>query len=400
MKEGFSYDGIWSSKSKGDPVANVKHAKYDFAVAYPPPETLPLYALADALRKEIDARADEVSKEMAYYPDRLGHLGLRDFTVQKLERERGFTETPDRVVLTAGSGEAISLLIQALIDPGDTVVTEEYVYLGTLNQLRFFGATPVTTPIDVNGIVPDKLDAVLSNLKTNGTPPKFIYTIPEHQNPTGSTLPVERKKQILNVAHKFGIPIIEDECYVDLRFEGKAEPSFRSLDDSGMVIHVGSFSKLIAPGLRLGFFTATDEVINRALSFKHGSGPNQFVAYAVNGFLRGAIEEHRNTYNPLLKAKRDAMIKGLEDHFGDSNALWSKPEGGCYLWLEMPPEKDISSVRDDVFAEGVGYIAGVNFSPDGHGKNCARLCFAFESVEKNYAGIACLAEIFKSRGLL
>jgi len=152
---------------------------------------------------------------------------------------------------------------------------------------------------------------------------------------------------------------MEDECYFDLRFEGKAEPAFRAMDDSGIVMHVASFSKLIAPGLRMGYFTASPDLTRRALSFKHGSGPNQFAAYAINGFLKENLDKHRNTFNPLLKEKRDAMDKALTDHFGGIGAKWSKPQGGCYTWLTMPEGKDISAIRDQVFdgGVGVGFIA-------------------------------------------
>jgi 2-aminoadipate transaminase len=306
----------------------------------------------------------------------------------------------DEVVLTAGSGEANGLVIQALVNPGEAVIVEQYVYGGTLNQLRRFEADVVGTPIDDKGIIPEAMDELMGKLEREGRKPKLIYTIPEHQNPTGSTLPEDRKRKILEIAHRRGVPILEDECYVDLRFEGERQPAFRTMDDSGIVIHVASFSKLIAPGLRMGFFTGTEEVRRRALSMKQGSGPNQFAAYAIDGFLRSDMDSHRDSANPLLKKKRDAMAKGLSEFFGSSGAKWSKPEGGCYSWLTMPEGTDISAVRDKVFEGGVGYLAGTSFAPNGDGQNCARLCFAFESPEKNYEGIKVLSQLFKQSGVM
>ena len=400
MNYKFSYENIWSAKSKDTPLSHVRHAKYDFAVAYPPPETQPLDGLINSLQLEIDTRGDEMEREMAYYPHRFGYEPLRELTVKKMYADRGFKVNADEVVLTAGSGEAIALLIQAMVDPDDTVIVEEFAYLGTLNQIYMFGANPLPTAVDEYGLIPDHLENLLENLQEKGKRPKFIYTIPELQNPTGSTLPKSRRIKILDIAHKFGVPILEDDCYVDLRFEGERQPAFRALDDSGIVIYVASFSKLLSPGLRLGFFTGTSEVIERAMSLKHGSGPNQFAAYAVNGFLRQHMETHISSFSPLLKKKRDAMNESLHDHFGSAGAKWSKPEGGCYTWLTMVDGADIASIRDEVFESGVGYISGNNFSPTGNGRNCARLCFAFESPEKNYEGIKLLANLFREHGVM
>lgn len=396
----FSYEGSFSERSQDTPINVVQHAEYDFAVAYPAPETSPMDGLIQALQTTMDARGDEVARDMAYYPQPAGSPELREFTAWKLEKDRGFKVGIEDVLLTAGSGEAIGLAIQALTNPGDTVITEWYVYGGTFTQLQKFGNTVVGTPCDDDGIIPEALDELIVDLTAKGDKPKLIYTIPENQNPMGSTLPADRRRAILNIAHRHGIPILEDECYVDLRFEGEMQPAFRTLDDSGIVIHVASYSKLLAPGLRLGYVTAAPEVLRRASSCKVGSGPNQFAAYAIEGFLRQSLDEHRARFNPLLKSKRDAMDKALTEGFSDCGAKWSRPQGGCYTWLTMPEGTDISAVRDEVFADGVGYLGGPNFAPNGDGQNCARLCFAFESPQKNYDGITRLAELFGKRGLM
>ena len=396
----FSYDGLFSERSQDTPINVVKHAEFDFAVAYPAPETSPMDGLVQALQTTMDARGDEVARDMAYYPQPAGSPELREFTAWKLEKDRGFKVGIDDILLTSGSGEAIGLAIQALTNPGDTVITEWFVYGGTFSQLLRFGNTVIGTPVDDQGIIPEALDELVCDLTSKGQKPKMIYTIPENQNPTGSTLPADRREAILEIAHRHGIPILEDECYVDLRFEGDVQPAFRTLDDSGIVIHVASFSKLLAPGLRLGYVSAAPEVLRRASSCKVGSGPNQFAAYAIEGFLRQNLDDHRARFNPLLKEKRDAMDRALTEHFTDCGAKWSRPQGGCYTWLTMPEGTDIAAVRDDVFEEGVGYLAGPAFAPNGDGTNCARLCFAFESPQKNYDGITRLAELFGKRGLI
>ncbi len=392
----FNFDNLWSEKSTDADRLLTQHAKYDFAVAYPPFEAVPMYGLIDGLKSKVDANLEKVSIEMAYYPHVQGDESLREFTANKIKNDRGIRANKESIVLCNGSGEANGLVIQALIDPGDYVITEQFVYMGTTKQLTFYEANTVGSPIDDQGLIPEKLEETILNIKSqHGVMPKMLYTIPEHQNPTGSTLPKSRKLEILDICHKYGIPILEDDCYVDNRFEGDPEPAFATLDDSGMVIYVGSFSKLIAPGLRMGFFTASDEVIDRALSVKVGSGPNQFTAYAIDGFLRSNLESQKSTYDKILKDKKESMEKGLVDFFSNTSAKWSSPKGGCYTWIEMTDGANLTEVRDEVFSRGVGYIAGDMFAPNGDGQNMARLCFSFEPVEKNYEGIKELASILK-----
>lgn len=396
----FTYDNLYSENSEEAPARTVAHAKYDFAVAYPAPETLPMYGLIDALKAKVDSDGEQVAREMAYYPHALGSVELREFTSDKLKADRNIDVDPDGIVLTAGSGEAIALLIQAITDPGDVVLTEEFVYGGTLTQLRKFKADVVGAPIDEQGLIPEALEETIVRLTAEGRKPKWLYTIAENQNPTGSTLPDSRRREILEICHKYGMPIMEDDCYIDLRFDGEAQSSFRALDDSGIVIHVASYSKLIAPGLRMGYFVASPELTQRALSFKHGSGPNQFAAYAITGFLKEGLQKHRDTFNPVLKEKSDSMQKGFADHFAGTGATLSKPQGGCYAWLTMPEGTDITTIRDEVFEAGVGYLAGPSFAPNGDGQNMARLCFAFETPEKNYDGMALLAQLFRKHGVM
>jgi 2-aminoadipate transaminase len=392
----FNFDNLWSEKSTDADRLLTQHAKYDFAVAYPPFEAVPMYGLIDGLKSKVDADLEKVSIEMAYYPHVQGDESLREFTANKIKNDRGIRANKESIVLCNGSGEANGLVIQALIDPGDYVITEQFVYMGTTKQLTFYEANTVGSPIDDQGLIPEKLEETILNIKSqHGVMPKMLYTIPEHQNPTGSTLPKSRKLEILDICHKYGIPILEDDCYVDNRFEGDPEPAFATLDDSGMVIYVGSFSKLIAPGLRMGFFTASDEVIDRALSVKVGSGPNQFTAYAIDGFLRNNLESQKSTYDKILKDKKESMEKGLVDFFSNTSAKWSSPKGGCYTWIEMTDGANLTEVRDEVFSRGVGYIAGDMFAPNGDGQNMARLCFSFEPIEKNYEGIKELASILK-----
>ena len=391
----FSYDGLYSETSV--PVARgvSRHAKYDFAVAYPDPDTLPLEGLADSLRVALEREG----KGLAIYPVAAGLPSLREWVVEKLARDRNMTVGVDDIVLTSGSGEAISMLIAALTNPGDVLLTEEYVYLGTLRTMRRFGADVRSVKCDDEGIIPEDLESTLAAVEAEGKRVKFLYTIPMFQNPLGWTMTLERKNRTLEITGKYGVPVLEDDCYVDLRFEGEDVTSMHSLDDTGRVLYVGSFSKIVAPGVRLGYMVAPQEVIQRAMSFKGGGGVNQFAALAVQEYAKGNMDAHIDEQNQALRVKRDAMLSALGENFGDA-AQWSKPEGGLYVWLEMPEDVDLAAFQEQAFDEGVGYYNGTMFSPEGRGANCARLCFGHPTADHVAEGVAELARIFERHGLL
>ena len=351
----FSYEGLFARDVPATMSAPNRHAKYDFAVAYPDPESLPLAGLLEALKEALEREG----RDLAYYPDPAGLPGLRQLVAEKLVRDRNMVVVPDDIVLTAGSGEAISMLIQALTDPGDVVLTEEYLYLGTLRQLRRFGAHVVGLPCDDQGIVPEELESVLRRLTGQGKRVKYLYTIPTFQNPLGWTMTLERRRMVLDITREFGVPVFEDDCYVDLRFGGEDVTSFHSLDDTGQVMYVGSFSKVIAPGMRMGYLVAPPQVLQRAMSFKGGGGVNQFAALAIEEFLKQSMYRHISEQNEALRVKRDAMLSSLGENFGGA-ATWSTPEGGLYIWLKLPEGTDLAGLQEQAFAEGVGYYSGPN----------------------------------------
>ena len=254
--------------------------------------------------------------------------------------------------------------------------------------------------MDDDGIIPEELDKLIQNLVDEGKKIKYLYTIPEFQNPTGSTMPLQRRKEVLEVLKKYNLPLLEDDCYVDLRFEGQTQPSYKSLDQEGSVIYVASFSKLIAPGLRMGYVNAPIEVMKR-LNYLKTSGPSQFVSLAIENFLKKEMDSHIQKITSLLREKRDAMVSSLGENFGGLDIKWTIPEGGCYLWITFPENVDMDSLQQYCFDEGVGYLSGIKFSPKGDsGHNSARLCFAYESPEKNREGINKFAEILRQKKVI
>ncbi len=391
----FNYNSLYSQLSVPVVRGENRHAKYDFAVAYPDPETLPLEGLADSLKVALEREG----KDLALYPVAAGLPSLREWVAEKLARDRNMNVGVDDIVLTSGSGEAISMLIAALTDPGDVLLTEEYVYLGTLRAMRRFGADVRSVKCDDEGLIPEDLESTLATVAAEGKKVKFLYTIPAFQNPLGWTMSLERRVKTLEITGKYGVPVLEDDCYVDLRFEGEDVTSMHSMDDSGRVLYVGSFSKIVAPGVRLGYMVAPQEVIQRAMSFKGGGGVNQFAALAVQEFAKDSMYSHIQEQNDSLRVKRDAMLAALGENFGDA-AQWSKPEGGLYVWLEMPEDIDLAAFQEQSFNEGVGYYNGTMFSPEGRGANCARLCFGHPTAETVSEGVAEMARIFERHGVL
>ncbi len=391
----FSYEGLFAKNAPVGVKTSFRRPKYDFAVAYPDPDTLPLEGLANAMRTALERDG----KELAYYPDYVGLLSLRELVAEKLVRDRNMKVTAEDVVLTSGSGEAIAMIIQSLTDPGDVALTEEYLYLGTLRQLRRYGADVVGVKCDDQGMVPEELELTLTRLAAEGKRVKYLYTIPTFQNPLGWTMTLERRKRVLEITRQHGIPIFEDDCYVDLRFSGEDVTSIHSLDDSGQVIYVGSFSKVIAPGVRMGYMVAPEEVTLRAMSFKGGGGTNQLAAMAIEEYLKHDMYQHIDEQNQSLLVKRDAMLASLGENFGDS-ATWATPEGGLCIWLELPEGTDLAAIQEQSFAEGVGFYNGTQFSPEGKGTNCARLCYGHPSPQTVYDGVAELARILERHGVL
>ena len=389
----FNYDSLFAERAPITTRGANRHARYDFAVAYPDPDTLPLTGLADALRVALEREG----RDLAYYPVSAGYLPLRELVAEKLRRDRQMDVSPDDIVLTSGSGEAINMLIQALTNPGDVLLTEEYVYLGTMRQMRLWGANVVGVKCDDEGIIPEALDETIRAQTAAGRRVKFLYSIPTFQNPLGWTMTLERRRRTLEVCANHGVPVLEDDCYVDLRFEGDDVTSMSSMDDSGQVLYVGSMSKIIAPGVRMGYMVAPEAVRQRALSFKSG-GVNQFAALAINEYLRSEMYEHIDEENQALRVKRDAMLAALGEHFGN-RAQWSRPEGGLYVWLTMPEGTDLAGFQAQSFREGVGYYNGTMFSPEGNGANMARLCFGHPTAETVSDGIAELAAIFERNGI-
>ena len=294
---------------------------------------------------------------------------------------------------------ALAIFTQLLSNPGDTLITEEFTYPGTLSVMRNLKANIVGVSGDEEGMRPDVLDETIRNLKSKGIHPKFVYTIPSFQNPTGTDMSVQRRHDILAVAQNHGVPIFEDDAYEDLRFEGDRTPSIHSYDDTKMTLYCGTFSKIIAPGMRIAYLVVPPELISQTNFLNWGRPTSHFAALATYYYLRDHMDEHVAEVNDILLAKRDTMIGALGE-FMDPKVVYNRPAGGMYLWAQLPEGISVASVAGKARERGVAYLPGPNFSPTGEGENYLRLCFGYADHEGIRDGIALLSQIFTEEGLL
>lgn len=396
--ETVNYVRLWA-RSAPDPVdfSTVwTPPRYDFTAGIPDPNLLPLsdleQAASEALRQE--------GKDLAHYPPGQGHPGLQDIVAKKFSVDQGISTPADRVLITNGAMHAISLVAEVLLDPGDLVVTEEFTFAWSLRVFERFGARPFTVETDENGMVPEALDHALGALRQKRLRPKIIYTIPTFHNPLGLEVPLERRQQILDVASRHGVPILEDDVYGDLRFEGEPIPAIAALDrGKGNVLYVGSFSKIVAPGMRLGYLLAPPQVMGRLLACKLDAGTSAFSSMILYHYLKNQRGDHLEEVRLALRAKRDALLGALEEGLGN-RARWSHPRGGMFLWLRLPQWVNTYTLRDKAENVGVSYVPGIYFSPYGKGENCLRLSFGYASRDDIHEGIKKLTDVLRAEGVL
>lgn len=309
--------------------------------------------------------------------------------------EVGVRVKADDLVITTGAQQALDLLAKIFIDPGDVIITEGPTYLGALQAFSAYQPKIVCIPMDDEGMRTDLLAAELVRLGPQGA--KFIYTIPNFQNPAGVTLSPARRRHLLELARQYDIPVIEDDPYGRLRFEGGHALPLRALDDD--VIYLGTFSKIFAPGLRLGWTIAPKPILAKFVLAKQaadlcGSAFAQTTAerYFADPRWRKVLQDLTRAY----AERRDAMIAALEQHF-PPEARWTVPAGGFFVWVETPSFLDLKSILAEAVERGVTYVPGDAFFPDGRGRNCMRLAFCYVEPERIREGIQRLAEVLEDR---
>ena len=374
-----------------------------FAGGLPAPEVFPV--------KEFEAATQQVLAEHGsralQYGTTEGYGPLREYIVRRMSRY-GIEAEPENVLITSGSQQALDLIGKILINPGDLILTEQPTYVGAIQAWRAYQAEFATVPIDDEGLRTDLLEEALC------AGPKFMYILPNFQNPAGVTLSLKRRMKLLEIADRYGIPIIEDDPYGQLRYEGDHLPSLVALDAQklngrgvsgngmgffrGNVIYLSTFSKTLAPGLRLGWVVAPKEVIKRCVMGKQGMDLHtstfvQMVAYEV--IKDGFLDEHVRHIRRVYRERRDVMLAAMERYF-PPEVHWTIPAGGLFLWITLPESLNTTQLLEKAVENKVAYVPGSAFDPAGDSLNTARLNFSNARPENIELGIKRLGQVFET----
>jgi 2-aminoadipate transaminase len=367
-------------------------AKFNFTGGNNDPDEIPLDGLMAAAQSVLKREGRTLST-YGLNSGPQGYRPLREFLSQKLKRDAGMICSADDILIVSGSLQALDLANGALLARGDTVIVEQDNYQGTLTRLARLGVHAVGIPLDRDGMRMDVLAAALAELKSRGVRPKFIYTIPTVQNPTGTILSEERRREMLRLADEYGVPIVEDDCYSDLIWSGERPPSLHAMSKSDNVIHIGSFSKSIAPALRVGFMVAPWQVMARMLALKTDAGSGALEQMVLAEYCAPHFTEHVPELRKGLRKKLETLLEALNEQFGTA-AEFDDPKGGIFLWVKLPDNVDAMQLYQAALKEGVAINPGPDWSTDkAHSRSRLRLCFASPSHDEIRQGIAVLAEV-------
>ena len=375
------------------------HPRYNFIGGHSDPDMVPTEGFIESAERVF--RGDPRNISMYNFSGGpQGILPLREFLVEKLGQHRGINTTIDDVLITSGSGQGIELINEILLEEGDTAIVEAFSFSGALGNLRRRKVNIVGIDVDEDGMRMDQLAQALEDLRERGVRPKYIYTIPTLQNPTGTVLTMERRFRMLELSEEYGVPIFEDECYADLIFEGEYENAIRSLDDSNRVLHIGSFSKTLGPGTRLGYVVASWDVMSRLLSRKNDAGTGVMDQMIVGDYFTHHYEDHILEVRSALQRKCDVLSSALRESFGPS-VEFEAPRGGMYLWVKLPDGVDSRDLEGPALREGIAFNPGPDWSADPDAAaGYIRLCFALPSEAEIREGVEKLADVFRREGAI
>jgi 2-aminoadipate transaminase len=366
--------------------------KYNFTGGNNDGDAIPL----DGLIQAANAVMTREGRSLATYGLANGPQGyrrLRDFLVGKLKRDAGIACAADDILVTSGSLQALDLVNATLLSRGDTVLFEQESYEGSINRMKRMGVNMVGIPLDRDGMRTDAVAAALANLKSRGIRAKYIYTIPTVQNPTGTIMPEARRVELLRLSAEYGVPIFEDDCYADLIWDHKRPPAIYAMSEHGGVIHIGSFSKSIAPALRVGYIVAPWEFMSRTLALKTDAGSGALEQMVLAEYCAPHFTEHVPELTRALRKKLDTLMESLNEQFGTA-AEFEEPKGGIFLWVKLPDHVDTMKLYQPALAAGVAINPGPQWSTDAAYSKCRmRLCFASPTHDEIRKGVAVLAEV-------
>ena len=383
-----AFESLLSSRAKvgwGVPVATPRPSMtvlYEFGGGYPDPASFPYEGM-------IEATADMLRAEGAAamtYGEPQGYRGLRELICHKYELFEKMKADPENIIVANGSGQALALAFGAFIDPGDAIIAEAPTFSGSLNTLRRHGPEILDVPVDDEGIVTAAVRERLQSLRRQGRRCKLIYTIVNFQNPAGPSQSLQRRQELIELAHEYETLILEDDAYGELRFEGETLPPLYALDRNERVIRAGTLSKILGAGVRLGWLCAPKQMIPAFQGFLFGGGVNPFMSRVATYYMRSDMPAHVARLIDVYRTKRDAMLRGLDETLAGTDAVVSRPQGGFFLWIKLPTGTDQKKLAQLATESRVQYTPGPAFYANGGGQDHIRLAFSYETPEKCYEG--------------
>ncbi len=363
-----------------------------FAGGFPGNEFFPRENIAGALFKIVM----EDSRQALQYGPTEGSYDLRELTARRMRLEGAECE-PGNLIITDGSQQGLDLLSRILVDPGQPVLVEEPAYIGGMSAIKSYGGIPVGVEIDEDGPLPSKMEETVIRLHKEGRPPKLFYTVPNFQNPTGATTSPERRHKILDIASRYNLIILEDNPYGPLCYEGEVPPSYMALDREKRVIYLGSYSKVLIPGIRIGWLAGPQPLVDKVSMAKQtadlcSSSLGQQLAWFLS--RDGFLDRHIMRLTELYREKRNAMVGAMKRYF-PAGVRFNVPRGGFFIWVEFPGHFPTGrELLELSLQRNVAFVHGEGFSSNGGGMNSARFSFSQPEIEDITLGIKILGSLF------
>ena len=391
MPSDFDFSSVIKSNLPPESAPWSAFPQYNFVGGHNDPDSLPLESLINACNS-VMKREGKTLSTYSLQSGPQGYITLREFLVDKLKRYADIQCTTDEILLTSGSLQTIDLINAALLGEDSTVIVEESNYGGVLTRLNQLDCKIQTIPVDEHGMQTEYLKETLETLKQKNIKPAYIYSIPTVHNPTGTIMSMERRQHLTDLATEYDVPVFEDECYADLVWAGSRPPALYAVDTSARVVHIGSFSKTIAPALRVGYIVAKWSLIKHLLPLKIDAGSGALEQMLLAEYCSEHFDQHLTTLNQNLQTKLDALTSAIDREFG-TTAEYNRPPGGIFLWLKLPDQVDTTKLAIAAGAEGVALNPGAEWSLQSNANRYLRLCFAHPAAENIDAGISKLAGI-------
>ena len=362
---------------------------FNFGAGNPDPDVFPTQALAEAAKRAIL----RMGPELAHYPDHRGLPELRKVAQERFEHNHHVRPPIEDIVITNGAMQGLQLSAQGLARPGDAVMMEEFEYVGTIRVFKQCGLELLAVPVDEQGMRMDALANMLEHQASIGRPPAFIYTTASYQNPTGTTQPLERRRRLLELARQYHVLIVEDDTYGDISFEPLEVPAIYALADAGEAMYIGSFSKILGPGVRLGFFIASEKLSTRLMPWKMDAGTSMLSQLIAAEYFKDNLWQHIEEGRQAVKDKRNVLLDALEGEFGAVPGMsWTQPDGGLFVWIKVPEDVDRTRLQELATARGITYATGQAFHALNQDVPYIRLAFGWIDKDEIAEGVRALAD--------